>query len=195
MTTVQCITWTLYFLIRHPAHLSQVLGEVRAIPPLTVNTEVESHVPFLEAAVWESLRLRPPSHRSSYENFSASAIILADGTIVQPGEVVVFSPWVAGRSAELWGPGDLEKFQPERWLPPTMQHKPTAYEFPVFSGGSKACKGQQMARMEVVVTLVELFRRYEFEMGWSGDERLPLMGLVLRMDGGLPVRVRSKSSA
>lgn len=47
-----------------------------------------------------------------------------------------------------------------------------------------------MARAEILVVLKELLERYEFTMGWDGEEREPRRSLTLPMLGGLPVRVK-----
>lgn len=158
----------------------------------TLNTELASHLTFLDACVSETLRLYPPTPMGMLANISSESIPLPNGTIVLPGQTIRYSAWSSGRNPAVWGSdeNDLETFRPERWL--KMEQKPSAYEWPVFNAGPRSCVGQQLARAEILVALRELLRRYDFEMAWDGGERFPVKSLTLPMIGGLPVRVRRR---
>jgi len=177
----------MYLLLQNPSHLPTILDELQAIPPSTNNLELSHHLRYLDACISETLRIYPPVPYGTYDNVSHEAIPLPDGGIIQPGDRIIYSAWVSGRSPLVWGPGNLEGFRPERWL--NNKEKPSAYEWPVFNAGPRSCLGQQMARNQVLIAMRELLSRYEFSMGWDGSERFPLRGLTLPMEGGLPVRV------
>lgn len=131
----------------------------------------------------------PPIPREILQSTSTENLALPDGTIVRPGEVVLWSPWVSARLSSAWGE-NAESFRPERWM--EMNHKPSAYESPVFHGGPRSCLGQKMAKLELVVVMKELLERYVFEAGWDGGERRTGRAFTNPMEGGLPVRVRRR---
>ena len=192
-TTAQAMTWTLYLLLLHPSYLPRVYTEIDDLPPETANAELAAHLPLLEAGISEALRLHPPIPIEILENISAHPIPLPDtGDLVMPGEQILWSAWVMARLPGFWGK-DAGAFRPERWG--ELERRPTAFEWPVFHAGPRSCLGQPLARMELVVGLVEVLRRYEFEVGWAvGREREREVGQGLTgvMVGGLPVRVRRR---
>lgn len=71
------------------------------------------------------------------------------------GELVVFSQYVNSRKRNLYGP-DADDFRPERWQTGELTDIGWAY-FP-FSGGPRACLGQDFAMMEISYTIVRLLR-------------------------------------
>ena len=110
-----------------------------------------------------------------------------------------------GRSKLIWGE-DAAKFRPERWLEsntenieerPTIRSK-TAYEFPVFNAGPRACLGKKMAELLGVCVIASLVWEYDFEEVMDrtqggcgvGNERRSQNSLTLPMEGGLPCLVR-----
>lgn len=75
--------------------------------------------------------------------------------LVRRGELVVFSQYVNSRKQNLYGP-DADDFRPERWQTGELTDIGWAY-FP-FSGGPRACLGQDFAMMEISYTIVRLLR-------------------------------------
>lgn len=189
--------WTLYLLLAHPSYLPTIQHEIDTLdarPQLISNIDLSTHLPTLEAAISETLRLQPPVPIEILENISSQPVVLSnsDGTvIVQAGEQVLWSPWVMARLPYFWGE-NAEDFKPERWL--TMEKRPTAFEHPVFNAGPRSCLGQPLARIELIYALAEVLRRYEFEPAWSG-KRAVGMGLTASMVGGLPVRVKRRRTS
>ena len=193
-TTGQAITWTLYLLLRHPPHLASIYAEIDALPPTSPSAQSDlppTSLPLLEATISESLRLHPPVPIEILENTSDRPIALPSGVVVRPREQVLWSAWVMARLPSFWG-NDAESFDPERWLG-AEKRRPTAFEWPVFHAGPRSCLGKPLARLELRYTLVEVLRRFEFEVGWEGEgEREVGLALTGPMEGGLPVRVRRR---
>ena len=90
-------------------------------------------------AVWETLRLTPPT-------WITARVVVADtdlaGTPVPAGSVVMVSPLLLGRLAELvpGEPGGLADFDPDRWRDTTR--RPGAW-LP-FGAGPHACPGRTL---------------------------------------------------
>jgi cytochrome P450 len=178
----------LYALLRNPPYLARLVAEIDSINDVP-NNEVLSRLPLLDNAISETLRLYPSVPINLTENTTQSPSVLPDGTVVEPQEHVVFSPWVMARLPEVYGE-DASEFRPERWT--EMKHKPTAWELPIFHAGPRSCLGQTMAKMEMGIVLKEILKNYEFEMGWDGGERFMGEGITHPMQDGLPVWVRRR---
>jgi cytochrome P450 len=251
-TTAQALSWTIYLLLLHPEIKTTVIEELVAseepsivaesssLSDLTSSTSETAYCPYTNAVISEALRLHPPVPLEIHENVSSEPIRLPDGTIVSPGEKVVWSPWAMSRSTRIWGENALE-FKPQRWLVPATSSAPehangqggeripkdhasrkTAFEFPVFHAGPRSCLGKQLARIELIYAMRQLFRRYDFFPAWGpagsnqrsrpgrrssrgnsipaddrdiklGMEREVGDGLTGPIRGGLPVTVRRRN--
>ena len=198
-TTAQSLTWTLYLLMRHPAAVHQVREEVTVVFPnrdlstLTVADLQPNHIPYTMAAIYESLRLYPPV---PFEVKQCEVdVVLPDGTSLPAGSIVVWCIWAMTRSKEIWGEEgpELEAFNPQRWLQDGKFVAKSAFDFPVFNGGPRACLGKKMAELMGAYLIINLMWEFDFEEtaenGYSGQERKSQNSLTLPMQGGLPCRV------
>lgn len=158
---------------KHPSEAA----ESTSLADLTSSTSLTAYCPLANAVISEALRLHPPVPLEIHENVTGEAIALPDGTVVFPGEKVVWSPWVMSRSKRIWGK-DAGTFRPERWLwnpevkgsplPKDHPARKTAFEFPVFHAGPRSCLGKQLARIELVFALRELMLRFDISPAWKG---------------------------
>lgn len=207
-TTAQSLTWTFYCLLRNPAVIDRILGELRRLPAdangelsLSFSAVQATTLPFTAAVFNESLRLYPPVPVELKE--CTAETLFPDGTVLPKGAVVIWVPWAMGRSSNIWG-DDADAFRPTRWLDASSQQliSKSAFEFPVFNGGPRACLGRKMAELLAVYTVGSLLWDYDF-VEWNGKtpskpeaarERRSQNSLTLPMEGGLPVRVWRRSS-
>ena len=203
-TTAQSLTWTFYCLIRNPAAAHKVLAEVRERPlcanrkpDLSFSAVQPMSSPFTTAVFNESLRLYPPVPVELKE--CTAETVFPDGTFLPKGTVVMWAPWAMGRSKSIWG-DDADTFRPTRWLDLNSEQLITksAFEFPVFNGGPRACLGRKMAEVLAVYVIGSLLWDFEFtepegaSLG-TPTERRSQNSLTLPMEGGLPVRVRRRN--
>ena len=209
-TTAQSLTWAFYMIMRNPIAQKQILTELKcAYPeadahiPLNFDDIQSGMLPYTMAVFNETLRHYPPVPVELKENTAATTF--PDGTWLPAGSVVMWVPWAMNRSKHIWG-DDADEFKPERWLIPTLEGQPsslmkkTAFEFPVFNGGPRACLGQKMAELLAVYVIANLVWSYEFteildeKLGGcgAGKERLSQNSLTLPMEGGLPCSVRKR---
>ena len=96
-------------------------------------------------AVWETLRLTPPTWITA--RITTEPVDL-DGTEVPAGRVVLVSPLLLGRLPELvpGGPDELAGFDPSRWRDPSR--RPGAW-LP-FGAGPHACPGRTLGLAQLV---------------------------------------------
>lgn len=208
-TTAQSLTWAFYSLIRNPAAVRTVIAELHTKChtaknrlDLSFSAVQPASLPFSAAVFNESLRLYPPVPVELKE--CTAETIFPDGTALPKGAVVMWVPWAMGRSRQIWG-DDADLFRPARWLDESSEQLITksAFEFPVFNGGPRACLGRRMAELLAVYVIGNLLWEYEFSdpndetLGGCGAtaERRSENSLTLPMEGGLPALVRRRSPA
>lgn len=112
-------------------------------------------------AVWETLRLTPPTWITARVTTGPVDI---DGQIVPAGSVVLVSPLLLGRLSELvpGGPAGMSDFDPSRWDNGTQ--RPGAW-LP-FGAGPHACPGRALG-MAVLVELAGWATRREIRLSES----------------------------
>ena len=207
-TTAQSLTWTFHCLLRNPAIVDSMLSELSKLPEntygcpgLSFSALQATSLPYVAAVFNEALRLFPPVPVELKE--CTTETVFPDGTALPKGAVVIWVPWAMGRSKVIWG-DDADTFRPARWLDSSSQQviSMSAFEFPVFNGGPRACLGKKMAELLAVYVLGSLIWDYEF-LEWNGkassestpaEDRKSQNSLTLPMEGGLPVKVRRRNA-
>ncbi|EXJ57032.1 hypothetical protein A1O7_07376 [Cladophialophora yegresii CBS 114405] len=212
-TTAQSLTWTLYALLRHPESLRRVRDEIDAVVTsndksigINIAQLQPSSLPFTTATFYEALRLYPPVPFEIKQ--TTQPVTLPDGTSLPAGAIVVWCIWALNRASSTFGE-DAHVFNPSRWLENDKasdnQHftgstRPVG-EFPVFNGGPRSCLGKKMAEVMACWVLVRFLAEWEFEevndglnMDARTGERRSANSLTLPMQGGLPVRVRTRET-
>ena len=204
-TTAQALAWTIYEVLRAPmilANLQQEIDNVGNDVTASESVAMDGPLQYMNAVIQESLRLHPPVPLEIHENIDTQAVALADGSVVHPGEIVLWSPWAMGRSTRIWGE-DAAHFKPSRWFPEVQPQgsdishptKKTAFEFPVFHAGPRSCLGKNLAKIELSYALLQIIRRYDMVPTWPLNREkevgTALTGPIL---GGLRIRARRRSS-
>jgi cytochrome P450 len=183
-------------MMRHPEVVEQVRSESEkvlkdhsdSVPEITaVDTAIFNamSLPYAMAVFYETLRLYPPipfEIRQCQETTT-----LPDGTLLPESSVVVWCIWAMNRSRIIWGE-DADDFKPERWLEEGQLKTKTAFEFPVFNGGTRMCLGKKMAEVVAVQTIATFVLSFDFEP-LDARERISANSLTLPMEGGLPVHL------
>ena len=72
-----------------------------------------SNLKYLEACLLEALRLHPSVPVDV--KYAVDRDILPDGTVIEAGWGINYSPYIIGRSTEVWG-ANAESYDPERWF-------------------------------------------------------------------------------
>lgn len=196
-TVSSALTTFFYLLSRHPDAEEALLQEIRRASPSSSSSSVPTfeelrEMPYLHAAIYESLRLYPPVQLDS--KFASGDDVLPDGTYIRRGTRVSFNPYAMGRLPEAWGK-DCMEFRPDRWLnSQTGSFVPpeSAYKFPVFQAGLRVCLGQELAIMECKAVVAAVVKGFSIQP--LGRDR-PIKfspGLTATVRGGLPAVVRQR---
>lgn len=158
----------LYHLLKNPACKAKLVAELdsaRAQGNLTlpVSLAQADRLPYLQAVMYEALRLHPAVGMSLPRISPSSGATIA-GRFVPAGTTVGANPWVIHRDARVFG-DDVEAFRPERWVEKSEaesrdkgegegERKVGGYGdmqrfFFAFGAGARMCLGRNISWMEM----------------------------------------------
>lgn len=106
------------------------------------------------------------------------------------GSNLAIFPYFMGRDPEYFE-NPLE-FRPERFAVETSAEKANPYRYVPFSAGPRNCIGQKFAVAEIKSLISKLVRHYEVLPPKQPKSERMIAELVLRPEGGVPVRIRSR---
>ncbi|HUN33133.1 MAG TPA: cytochrome P450 [Trebonia sp.] len=153
-TTSAAVVWSMHLLNNHPAVLAALRDEADAI--LDGGVATWESLPRLELTarvVQEALRLYPPAWvllRVATRDTSLA------GQRVPAGSMVVFSPYVLHRRADIFP--QPHRFDPDRWLAPDAHRG----AFLPFGTGAAKCIGEEFGLVEATLILASIAGRWNF---------------------------------
>lgn len=190
-TVASALTSLFLMLAKHPHVEEAIRAEANRV--LGPNKEVTSFeqmqkLHYLQASVYESMRLYPPVQFDS--KFCLQDDVLADDTFVKRGTRITYHPYAMGRMEGIWGPDCLE-FKPERWLKDgVFFQESNPFKYPVFQAGVRVCLGKEMALVELKSVALSLLQRFYIRLAEPGHTPRFSPGLTATFSGGLSVLVR-----
>src|SRR5258707_2603175 len=154
------LTWTLLLLAQHPRVAEQLLDELRRKMDSKTDSTWQSlsgagDLSYLDAVVKESMRVLPPV---PFQIRVAQRDTKIFGFPLPQGARVILNTFLTNRMPHLYPDGDV--FRPERWF----SIAPTAFEFPVFSGGPHSCPGYWFGSTAVKIALAAILTRYRLAL-------------------------------
>ncbi|KAI8325718.1 cytochrome P450 [Martensiomyces pterosporus] len=159
-TSALTLTWTLHLLMLHPVLRQRAVDEIRSQfgPEQTITyAEAKACLPFTEACIYESLRLRPVSGQHFTRDVPAGGATF-QGHDIPEGFTVGLNFAGHCKNPDIWP--SPEKFLPERFLddPRAKQNIIT------FSAGVRVCPGRNLAWVEMLTVLSNILKNYNFEL-------------------------------
>ncbi|KAK1560345.1 hypothetical protein Q3G72_025558 [Acer saccharum] len=152
----------------------------------SISEEALEKMPYLHAAITETLRLYPAVPVDAKICFSDDT--LPDGFSVRKGDMVSYLPYAMGRMKFIWG-DDTEEYKPERWLDENGEfRKESPFKFTAFQAGPRICLVKEFAYRQMKIFSAVLLHCFEFKLS---DEKKPVnyrTMINLHIDGGLHVR-------
>lgn len=163
-TTATALKMTVAYLA-YDARVSAILkAEVRnAILSGNISSPVTNEealqLPYLQAVIWESLRIHPPFGGLIMKQVGPDGDIF-NGTPIPSGTRVAHSTWAVTHDTRVFG-DDVDVFRPERWSDAgektrNAMRKQTEL---VFGSGRFGCPGRAIALKELNKILVEVSSR------------------------------------
>jgi cytochrome P450 len=150
------LTRAVYVLGDHPDVYDSVQDEYdRAVDGTRLSSESYESLEYTRNVVKETLRLYPPT---TGINRQATESVTLGGYELPAGAEFLVPQWVPHRSGRFWEAP--ETFSPERW---TKDTNPPEYAYFPFSGGPRACIGNDFAMQELTLALATM-------VGWVNLE-------------------------
>ncbi|KAJ1667516.1 hypothetical protein IW140_002096 [Coemansia sp. RSA 1813] len=177
-TSSNTLSWTIHLLLMHPEHLARVTREVRATfhrNHTITYVEAQKSLPFLEACMYESMRLMPVS--SNLPRCMPRGGTVIQGFFIPEDYTCSVSTLCANMNRRLWP--TPHKYMPDRFL----NNEAMKRRIMTFSMGVRACPGKHLALMEILTTLANILNAYDLEIP---DDALFTPDRVDK-DTGLPV--------
>lgn len=163
-TTANTIAWACKYFIDYPQYFARARAEAdAAISNGTVidNPEDLRSLPFIEAFVNETMRLRPVGPIFPME--CIEPVELMGCAIPARTPIIGLTRYIAVAPENFTDP---ESFKPERWLPESdslnIRHNTEA--FMPFGTGPRFCPGRNLALTEIKMVIVMLCRHFELSL-------------------------------
>ncbi len=187
-TSANALAWAFYLLCKNPeatekirAEYQEVVGDRKVefsdFPKLKYTTQV----------IQETMRIYPPAW-------------ITDRLANTPDDIKeyhipkdrMFAIYIYGlhHSKKYWN--EPEKFKPERFEKENMKEKPSFAYMP-FGGGPRLCIGNNFAMMEMQMVILELLKRYNFELAKNQIiEAMPYVTLQPKYGIKMKIKKRGK---
>jgi cytochrome P450 len=151
-TTASALSWMWYCIAGHPSVETRLYEELDALPESAPDRALPDRTLYAQQVVRETLRLYPPGWLLTRRALGPDAVA---GFRLEAGDEVLLSPYLVHRHPALWR--DPQRFDPERFSAGNMDGIARGAYFP-FGLGPRACIGEQMAMLEMLVHLATVGR-------------------------------------
>ena len=152
-------TWTFIELDRHPECLAKLMAEIDSFDDVSF-TDINSHMPYLDAVVMEINRLYPVVHATLRIMHSEATLTSGKAPVVLKPEMLVYISFMhLQTSEEYWG-ADAKQFVPERFVGGHNKEHPLL----AFGYGPRNCVGYKFALLALKLYLVQFLKTYTFEL-------------------------------
>ncbi|KAL6590961.1 hypothetical protein ACP70R_050143 [Stipagrostis hirtigluma subsp. patula] len=196
-TVGTALPWIFYNLAKNPHVVSTIRNELASIAYGESNSsvaffeaEATKSLVYLEAALFESLRLHPPGP------IERKAVLdddeLPSGHKVHSGETILISIYAMGRMESVWGK-DCHEYRPERWLSmdgAKLRSVPS-HKFLAFNSGPRMCLGKDIAVTQMKTIVAAVVWNFDMEV-LDGQSIEPKLSCILQMKNGLMVLVNKR---
>jgi cytochrome P450 len=176
-TTATALSWTFACVLEHPAVETRLRDEIAGA---AANPAALAALPWLDAVVKETLRLRPivpDVVRKLQAPMRFAGFDLPAGVSLAP------CIHLAHRRADVYP--EPERFRPERFL----DLRPDPYAWLPFGGGIRRCLGMAFALYEMKIVIGVVLARLRLRLDRPGTVRVIRRSVTLAPRGGTRVRV------
>ena len=133
----------------------------------TVAMDVARAMPYLQACLYEALRLFP-AVGMTLPRVTPPEGIEIDGRFIPGGTVVGANPWVVHQDKDVFGE-DVTAFRPERWIESDSSEMHRF--FFAFGAGARVCLGKNLGWLEMSKLIPLLLLNFDIELA---DPRVAL---------------------
>ncbi|KAM0550298.1 hypothetical protein ACHAPJ_008968 [Fusarium lateritium] len=167
-TTAGTLTYTLFFLSKHPAARQRLMDEINENLSQGTLTRTPkwievNRMPYLDAVLRESMRLLPIASWGLDRVVPPTGATVA-GHFLPGGTIVGCQIDAVHRDKEVYGK-DSDNFRPERWIEASVdQRRQMDRAFLAFSAGKRTCTGVHIAWLEMKKTLPLLMMNFDLDL-------------------------------
>lgn len=162
------------------------------LSPLVSYRESTTHLPVVQAAIKEGIRLHP-STSLMLERFAPPEGAQFDDYFLPGGTIVGMCCWASARDENTFY--DAHGYHPERWLDAELEHlkrMESVLEFN-FGAGSRKCIGRNISIIEMAKIIPQFLRLFEVEMV-NPHTPLKVESFSLAYQKGFMARVKSRTA-
>jgi cytochrome P450 len=172
-TTATTIRAFFYYCLKDRSIWNRLESEIRARAPAgePVSYAAAHSIPYLDAAVRETLRYHPVVSMIMERIVPEPGLVLPGGSTVPAGTLVGMNPYIVGRNKSIFGP-DADNFRPDRWLQQDGETNDAHVERLqawgtanlTFGGGSRICLGRHFSQVETIKVVATLIATFDIEL-------------------------------
>ncbi|KAI8319306.1 cytochrome P450 [Martensiomyces pterosporus] len=158
-TTSNTLTWTIHLLMLHPQHYKHAVDEIRSNfdkDHLITFDEAKEKLPYLEACIYESMRMRPVT--APLPRVVPPGGVTLQGHFIPEGHTCVVFVSAANMNKDTWDEPHI--FNPERFI----DNEKNKRNILTFSSGVRVCPGRNLAWIEMLTTFANLLNTYDFAL-------------------------------
>ncbi|XP_002514827.2 cytochrome P450 71D445 isoform X1 [Ricinus communis] len=161
-TSSATIEWTMSELIKNQRVMEKAQAEVRQIFGAKGDVDEAGlhQLIYLKLVINETLRLHPPAPMLLPRECIANCVI--NGYDIPTMSKVIINAWAIGRDPRYWV--EPEKYNPERFLCDSIDHKKTNFEFLPFGGGRRMCPGISFGMATVELPLARMLYHFDWKL-------------------------------
>lgn len=158
-TSTTAAAWTFYLLARHPEHFVKIREEIETVfGDGEINYQSLHRLTYTIAVLDEAMRIRPPFWMIDREALKDDEF---RGIKIPAGTTVIPYIYGAHHNAAVWK--DPDTFDPGRFDAASAE-KTHPFAYIPFGGGPRVCIGQNMAKMQLLLVMSAIIRKYDFEL-------------------------------
>jgi cytochrome P450 len=179
-TTAVALTWMIQLTLSSPDVTRRVRENVREHLERGGGPEDLDRLTFIDAVIYEALRLHPPVMlvvRQLVRDAAIAGFDLPAGTLVRP------CPYLTHRDPRIFP--DPEEFRPERFV----NGRPGNYEYYPFGGGARACIGGAYALHQMRIIFAAVMAHVDLSLLPEATGRSARSSLLVAPENGTPVHV------
>lgn len=172
----------------------RVVEELHTLDEPLDKNELAQNTPFLEACIWETIRLHPPV---GHYYARARHDMVVNGLAIPKDANVVGHTWYSYHDPSLFRNPNL--FDPDRFMAPRNEHMAGDRSFHPFGTGDPlhghACPGSELATLLVKTTIAQSLLAYDWELAkpaWDDTQFRERYGVPNYEDGMLVHEFRKR---
>ncbi|KAF5018622.1 hypothetical protein F66182_9414 [Fusarium sp. NRRL 66182] len=191
-TTSSLLSFCFYYLLENPHVLRKVQQEVDAVVGSdTITIDHLSNMPYLEAVLRETLRLRDPGPGFYVKPLKDDVVAGKYAVKKDQPLFIVFDS--VHRDESTYGP-DADEFRPERMLKDSFDKLPPCAWKP-FGNGVRACVGRPFAMQQAMLAVAMVVHKFDLVKDESYTLRYHVTMTVRPVGFTIKVRIRQGQRA